>query len=220
MNEKEELEKISCTYDENTSLATFATDHLSYYVVGYDNSINFIDVKESDWFYKHVEYVVRKGLFSGTSEDTFSPNTPMTRAMLVTVLHRLEGKPVSAKATNFVDLTDGEFYIDAVNWSLEKGIVDGVTKTEFKPKSNITREQLALMLYRYASSKNMVSDVTGSIEAFVDKDKVSNWAKEAVKWAVGKGIITGKLDNKLDPTGSATRAEVATMLQRYIESVK
>gem|GEM_PF-2221487 len=220
MNDKGELEKISCTYDEKTGLASFITEHLSYYVVGYDNSINFIDVKESDWFYKHVAYVTSRGLFSGTSEDTFSPNTPMTRAMLVTVLHRLEGKPVVAKATSFVDLRDGEFYIDAVNWSLEKEIVDGVTKTEFKPKNNITREQLALMLYRYASSKNMVSDVTGSIEAFADKDKVNDWAKDAIKWAVGKGIITGKLDNKLDPTGSATRAEVAAMLQRYIENIK
>lgn len=220
MNDKGELEKISCTYDKKTGIASFTTDHLSYYAVGYDNSINFIDVKESDWFYKNVAYVTRRGLFSGTSEDTFSPNTAMTRAMLVTVLHRLDGKSVSAKSISFVDLVEGEFYIDAVNWSLEKEIVNGVTKTEFKPKNNVTREQLALMLYRYASSKNMVSDAVGSIEAFADKDKVSDWAKDAMKWAVGKGIITGKIDNKLDPTGNATRAEVAAMLQRYIENIK
>lgn len=220
MNDKAELEKVNCTYDEETYLVNFITDHLSYYVVGYDNVINFTDVKESDWFYKYVSYVTGRSLFSGTSKNTFSPNKTMTRAMLATVLHRLDGKPVVAKSTNFIDLENGEFYIDAVNWSSEKEIVNGVSKTEFKPNNNVTREQLALMLYRYASSKNMVSVVTGSIEAFTDKDMVNSWALNAMKWAVEKGIITGKLDNKLDPTGSATRAEVAAMLQRYIENVK
>jgi hypothetical protein len=220
MNDNGELEKINCTYDEKTGLATFTTDHLSYYVVAYDNSISFADVKEIDWFYKYVSYVTGRGLFSGTSENTFSPNKNMTRAMVATVLYRLDEKPVVAKAASFLDLVAGEYYIDAVNWSSEKEIVNGVTKTEFKPNSNVTREQLALMLYRYAISKNMVSGVTGSLESFADKDKISSWALEAMKWAVEKGIIAGKSDNKLDPTGSATRAEVAAMLQRYIENVK
>lgn len=220
MNDKAELEKVNCTYDEETGHASFNTDHLSYYVIGYDNSINFTDVNRNDWFYKYVAYVTRRGLFSGTSENIFSPNKTMTRAMLATVLHRLDGKPVTTKAANFVDLVHGEYYIDAVNWSSEKEIVNGLTKTEFKPNNDVTREQLALMLYRYAISKNIVSGVNGSIESFSDKDKVSSWALDAMKWAVEKGIITGKSDNKLDPTGSATRAEVAAMLQRYIENVK
>ena len=220
MNDKGELEKISCSYNDKTGLATFTADHLSYYVVGYDNSISFIDVTENDWFYEHVMYVVQKGLFSGTGENTFSPNLPMTRSMLVTVLHRLEGKPAASKAVSFLDVPAGQWYTDAVAWSLEKEIVKGITEKEFKPESNITREQLAVMLYRYASAKNMVSGEDGSTDSFTDKDKVSSWAETAVKWAVGNGIITGRTNGSLDPSGSATRAEVAAMLQRYIENVK
>ncbi len=220
MNDKGELEKISCSYNDKTGLATFTADHLSYYVVGYDNSISFIDVTENDWFYEHVMYVVQKGLFSGTGENTFSPNLPMTRSMLVTVLHRLEGKPAASKAVSLSDVPAGQWYTDAVAWSLEKEIVKGITEKEFKPESNITREQLAVMLYRYASAKNMVSGEGGSTDSFTDKDKVSSWAETAVKWAVGNGIITGRTNGSLDPSGSATRAEVAAMLQRYIENVK
>ena len=165
-------------------------------------------------------YAVEKGLFSGTGENTFSPNLPMTRSMLVTVLHRLEGKPAASKAAAFSDVPAGQWYTDAVSWSLEKEIIKGITETEFKPESNITREQLAVMLYRYASTKNMVSGEGGSTDSFTDKDKVSSWAETAVKWAVGKGIITGRTNGSLDPSGSATRAEVAAMLQRYIENVK
>lgn len=220
MNNKGELEKISCSYNEKTGLATFTTDHLSYYVVGYENKISFADVTENDWFYEYVMYAVQKGLFSGTGENTFSPNRSMTRSMLVTVLHRLEGKPAASKAAAFSDVPAGQWYTDAVSWSLEKEIIKGITETEFKPESNITREQLAVMLYRYASTKNMVSGEGGSTDSFTDKDKVSSWAETAVKWAVGKGIITGRTNGSLDPSGSATRAEVAAMLQRYIENVK
>ena len=220
MNNKGELEKISCSYNEKTGLATFTTDHLSYYVVGYENKISFADVTENDWFYEYVMYAVQKGLFSGTGENTFSPNRSMTRSMLVTVLHRLEGKPAASKAAAFSDVPAGQWYTDAVSWSLEKEIIKGITETEFKPESNITREQLAVMLYRYASTKNMVSGEGGSTDSFTDKDKVSSWAETAVKWAVGNGIITGRTNGSLDPSGSATRAEVAAMLQRYIENVK
>ncbi len=220
MNDKGELEKISCIYNEKTGLATFTTDHLSYYIVGYENKISFADVTEDDWFYEYVMYAVQKGLFSGTGENTFSPNLPMTRSMLVTVLHRLEGRPTSSNAAAFADVPANQWYTDAVAWSAEKEVVKGITATEFKPEVNITREQLAVMLYRYASSKNMASGEIGSTDSFADKDKVSSWAETAVKWAVGKGIITGRTDGSLDPSGSATRAEVAAMLQRYIENVK
>ncbi|MDD4781646.1 MAG: S-layer homology domain-containing protein [Tissierellia bacterium] len=220
MNDKGQLEKVNCKYDEKTKLTSFATDHLSYYVVGYDNSISFDDVTEKDWFYKYVMYAVEKGLFTGTGENIFSPNKPMTRSMLVTVLYRLEGKLEIAKTASFTDIPSGQWYSDAVSWSVEKEIVKGITETEFKPENNITREQLSVMLYRYAASKNKVSGVAGSIDSFTDKDKVSSWAVDAIKWAVGQGIITGKSNGNLDPSGSATRAEVAAMLQRYIENVK
>lgn len=220
MNDKGQLEKVNCKYDEKTKLASFATDHLSYYVVGYDNSISFDDVTEKDWFYKYVMYAVEKGLFTGTGENIFGPNKPMTRSMLVTVLYRLEGKLDIAKTASFTDIPSGQWYTDAVSWSVEKEIVKGITETEFKPENNITREQLSVMLYRYAASKNKVSGIAGSIDSFTDKDKVSSWAVDAVKWAVGQGIMTGKSNGNLDPSGSATRAEVAAMLQRYIENIK
>lgn len=220
MNDKGHLEKVNCKYDEKTKLASFATDHLSYYVVGYDNSISFDDVTEKDWFYKYVMYAVEKGLFTGTGENIFGPNKPMTRSMLVTVLYRLEGKLDIAKTASFTDIPSGQWYTDAVSWSVEKEIVKGITETEFKPENNITREQLSVMLYRYAASKNKVSGIAGSIDSFTDKDKVSSWAVDAVKWAVGQGIMTGKSNGNLDPSGSATRAEVAAMLQRYIENIK
>ena len=219
LDDEGKLEKISCKYDEKTGLATFTTNHLSYYIVGYNNTVSFIDVNIDDWFYVNVMYVSGNGLFTGTSETTFSPNSPMTRAMLVTVLHRLEGKPVSAVAKQFADVNDGEWYTEAVKWSSEKDIVKGITETEFRPQNNITREQLAVMLYRYAKAKGLDIEVKGNIKTFKDKEDISSWAEEALKWAAGNGLITGKENNLLDPVGNATRAEVATILQRFITSM-
>lgn len=220
INDDGELEKISCTYDEKTGLATFVTDHLSYYAVGYDNSIIFTDVTEDDWFYQSVMFAVDKGLFTGTGESTFSPNMPMTRAMLVTVLHRLEGKPQPSSGTGFIDVASGQWYETSVRWSAEKQIVKGITETEFGPDANITREQLAVILYRYASSKDKAKKVSGAMNEFPDRDKISIWSEDAMKWAAGSGIITGREDKTLDPEGNATRAEVSAMLQRFIENIE
>ena len=220
LNDEGKLEQISCKYNEKTSLATFVTNHLSYYIVGYDDSISFIDVNIDDWFYESVMYAVQKELLTGTSETNFSPNSPVTRAMLVTVLHRLEDKPVSAVAKQFTDVSDGEWYTEAVKWSSEKDIVKGITEIEFKPQNNITREQLAVMLYRYVKVKNLDTEVKGNIEAFVDKEKISSYAEEAIKWSVGKCLISGKGNGTLDPSGNATRAEVSAILQRFVENIK
>jgi len=220
MNDKGELEKIQCKYDKETGLATFATNHLSYYIVGYDKSVSFIDVNENDWFYESVMYVVQKGLFAGTSETVFSPNTSMTRAMLVTVLHRLDTTPASTALNKFVDIKDSDWYLQAVKWSTEKDIVKGITETEFKPNNNVTREQLAVMLYRYANIKGLNIEIKGNIETFVDKQNVSIWAVDALKWSVGNKLITGKENSTLDPQGNATRAEVATILKRFVENIK
>jgi len=220
LNDKGELEKIQCKYDEKTGLATFETNHLSYYIAGYDNSISFVDVNEDDWFYESVMYVVKKGMFTGTSETTFSPNSPMTRSMLVTVLHRLEEVPVSTAINQFTDVNDGDWYLEAVKWSSEKNIVMGITATEFEPQNNVTREQLAVMLYRYAKTNGLDISNKGNLEIFVDKQNINSWAYEAVAWAVKNGLITGKENNILDPSGNATRSEVAAILQRLNEKLK
>ena len=220
MDGEGKLEKINSAYDEKTGLATFAAEHLSYYVVGYDSSIKFIDVTEKDWFYEYVMYAAEKGLFSGTKENTFSPDSPMTRAMLVTVLHRLEGEPAAAYTADFADVPEAQWYADAVSWSTEKEIVKGMTETKFMPESNITREQLAVMLYRYAVTKETNMEYSENSHIFIDKDSISAWAAEAFNWATDKGIITGRTNGTLDPSGNATRAEVAAMIQRFIENTK
>lgn len=165
LNDAGELEQIDCTYDEKAGLATFKTSHLSYYLVGVEAAkddfvINFTDVKESDWFYEAVKFAVENGLFKGTTETTFSPGQPMTRAMLVTVLHRLEGSPAVTGANNFTDVKNGEWYTNAVIWANANDIVSGYGNGLFGTNDPITREQMAAILYRYAGYKGY--DVTAA----------------------------------------------------------
>ncbi len=217
MNDEGILERIGCTFDENTGMATFATDHLSYYLVGYDDKINFKDLKKSDWYYKSAMSAVQKNLFQGTSETEFSPNQMMTRSMFVTVLHRLDGKTKCSHICKFTDVDEKSWYTDAINWSAEKSIVSGINKIEFMPDGEITREQVATVLYRYALSQGKDMEVTGVATSFEDNDEISGWAKDAVKWSVGKGLLSGNDNGVLDPKGKATRAEVATIFQRYCD---
>ncbi len=219
LNDKGEQEKLNSVYDEETSLATFKTDHLSYYMIGYENIISFVDVNEKDWFYDSVMYTVQKGLFSGTDETRFSPNSPMTRAMLVTVLHRLEGKTSPTLENKFKDVNLSEWYTDAIRWSSENDIVRGITDTEFMPQKNITREQLAVMLYRYARIKGMNTEVKGNITDFTDSKNISSWAIEAINWATENKLVAGRENGMLDPAGNATRAEVAAILERFITKI-
>ena len=223
LNDAGELEQIDCTYDEKAGLATFKTSHLSYYLVGVEAAkddfvINFTDVKESDWFYEAVKFAVEKGLFKGTGETTFSPHQPMTRAMLVTVLYNLEGSPGAAGANNFTDVKNGEWYTNAVIWANAKDIVSGYGKGLFGTNDPITREQMASILYRYASYKGYDVTATANLSAYTDEEEISNWAKEAMNWANAEGLITGRTKTTLVPGGTATRAEVASILKRFVES--
>jgi len=228
LNDAGELEQIDCTYDEKTGLATFKTSHLSYYVVGVeaekiekeekeDYVLNFTDVKESDWFYDAVKFVVENGLFKGTGETTFSPNQPMTRAMLVTVLHNLEGAPEAAGANNFTDVKNGEWYTNAVIWAGTNDIVRGYGNGLFGTNDPITREQMAAILYSYASYKGYDVTATANFSAYTDAAEISSWAKQAMGWANAKGLITGRTATTLVPGGTATRAEVASILKRFVE---
>ena len=180
-------------------------------------SYAFKDVNYGDWYHEAVDFAVTKGLFNGMSETTFEPNTAMSRAMLVTVLWRYEGEK-KAGANIFTDVPDGQWYTDAVAWAAVNGIVGGVGDGKFDPNGNITREQMAAILYRYSESKGFDTSKTGDLNTFPDAAKLSDWAKTAYSWAVGEGLITGN-DGKLDPQGNATRAQVATILMRFINKI-
>ncbi len=177
----------------------------------------FSDVKPGDWFSDAVLFVQSCGMMNGTSEDTFAPNATTTRAMIVTILHRLEGSPAAGTLT-FSDVPAGEYYAAPVAWAAAYGIVTGYSDSIFAPNNPITREQMAAILYRYAQYKNV--DVSGKndMARFDDTDKISPYAKEALSWAVEAKLITG-IDSSLEPAGSATRAQVAAILMRFCTNV-
>jgi len=174
----------------------------------------FNDVKETAWYYDAVNYAVANGLMNGVGNNNFAPESPMTRAMLVTVLWRYENCP-EAKASSFTDLT-ADWYKDAVAWAAENGIVNGVGDGRFAPNGNITREQMAAILYRYAQKKALDVTKRDDLKSFPDAGSVSAYARDAIAWAVAEKIIGGS-DGKLLPQGNATRAQVATILMRFIE---
>ena len=180
-------------------------------------SAHFTDIGAGDWYHEAVDFAVENGLFGGMSATTFEPNTAMTRAMLVTVLWRYEGSP--AEGTNsFTDVPDGQWYTDAVAWAAHNGIVGGVGNNRFDPNGNITREQMATILFRYSNSLGLDTSDREELDYFPDGDQVSAYALDALSWAVSTGLINGS-EGKLLPQGNATRAQVATILMRFIENV-
>ena len=178
----------------------------------------FTDVREADWFYDDVVYAYENGLFSGTSDTTFSPNASMTRAMLVTVLYRLEGQPTVSGRSGFSDVKLNSYYEDAVTWAADNGIVNGTGATTFSPNANVTREQMAAILYRYAQYKQYGTTASASLNGFSDAAKVSTYAKAPLSWAVAEKLVNGS-EGRLLPTGNATRAQVAAILHRFVENV-
>ena len=178
----------------------------------------FTDVSTSDWFYDDVAFVYENGLFSGTDSRSFSPNASMTRAMLVTVLYRLEGEPTVTGRSSFTDVRSGAYYEKAVIWAAANGIVTGTDSTSFSPGAKVTREQLAAILYRYAQYRKLDTDASAKLNSFTDADSVSAYASEALGWAVSEGLINGA-SGKLMPKGDATRAQVAAILHRFVKNV-
>lgn len=178
----------------------------------------FTDVSTSDWFYSDVMFVYENGLFSGTDSRSFSPNASMTRAMLVTVLYRLEGEPAGTGSSSFSDVYSGSYYEKAVAWAAANGIVTGTGSTSFSPDAKVTREQLAAILYRYAQYKKLDTDAGAKLDSFSDAGNVSGYASEALSWAVSEGLINGA-SGRLTPKGDATRAQVAAILHRFVENV-
>ena len=177
----------------------------------------FTDVSEKDWFYGDVMFVYENGLMLGTSKTLFSPHGTATRGMMATILWRMEGSPAPKGKNSFTDVEDGKWYADAITWTAENGIFAGYGKDKFGPDDPITREQLAAIFYRYADYKGYDLAVKGNLDKFKDADKITDYAKTAMQWAVGSGLMKGKSGNLLDPQGTATRAEIAAMLHRFIE---
>ena len=177
----------------------------------------FTDVSEKDWFYGDVMFVYENGLMLGTSKTLFSPHGTATRGMMATVLWRMEGSPAPKGKNSFTDVEAGKWYADAITWTAENGIFAGYGKDKFGPDDPITREQLAAIFYRYADYKGYDLTVKGNLDKFKDSDKITDYAKTAMQWAVGSGLVKGKSGNLLDPQGTATRAEIAAMLHRFIE---
>ncbi len=177
----------------------------------------FTDMPEQGtWAHDGIQFALTRGLFVGTSATTFSPELPMTRGMLVTVLWRFDGKPAAKGQNTFADVDD-DWYTEAIVWANENGFVLGVGGDQFAPDMNITRGQLASILYRYAKQKGYDVEVTASLDGYQDKDKVSVWAKEALAWAVSKGIMNGTSKEVLSPDANASRAEVAVILARFAD---
>ena len=180
----------------------------------------FTDVSEKDWFYNDAMFVYKNGLMLGTSKTLFSPHGMVTRGMMATILWRMEGSLAPKGENSFTDVEAGRWYTDAITWTAENGIFAGYSKDKFGPDDPITREQLTAIFYRYADYKGYKLTVTGNLDKFEDADKITDYAKTVMQWAVGNGLIKGKSENLLDPQGTATRAEIAAMLHRFVEKAK
>lgn len=180
-------------------------------------ALPFTDVKSGNWFYPAVQYAYAQGLMTGTSATTFAPNGTMNRAMIVTVLYRLEKSPAVTGASKFTDVPAGQWYSDAVAWAAANKIVNGYDETTFGPMNAVTREQMAAILFRYEQAKGLENvTLEENLNRFPDQNKISAYAIPALQWAVGQKIINGNADGTLDPTGTATRAQVAQIFTNLL----
>ena len=177
-------------------------------------SAAFTDVEENVWYHEGIDFMVRNGYMNGVAADTFDVEGSLTRAQLVTILYRIAGEPETSAAIPFADVADGQWYTKAIVWAAENGIVKGVTETTFAPDDPITREQIAVILYRYAHEENTED---GKLTSFPDAKDISGYALEAMNWAVARGLINGS-DGKLLPQDTATRAQIAVILARYLNA--
>ena len=183
-------------------------------------TLPFKDLSPSDWEYSAVEYMYNRGYISGTSATTFSSNMKLTRGMLVTILHNMEGKPYVAGKCKFPDVQNTqEYYYSAIKWASVNNIVSGYSNGKFGPDDNITREQLAVILWKYSKYKGTYKTVKADYSKFTDSKNISSFAKEGMNWAVGTGVITGS-NKKLNPQGYATRSEAVSMIYKYCTKVK
>ena len=179
-------------------------------------SRSFRDLDTTKWYHEAIDTMLREGLMNGTGNGLFEPNGTLTRAMLVTILWRSEGNPAASAQTSFKDVPAGAYYAEAVRWAAANGVVKGVSSTEFGPSKNITRQELVTILWRLAAKKGLNTSNAGlTVPEFADRSQIAAWAAEAMSWGCTRGILTGKSANRVDPTGTATRAEAAAMIVRF-----
>ena len=221
VNDKGKVQWLTkSSYDADQKAVIFEAQHFGIYGVGYKSPVpNFTDIN-GHWAKEHILFTVSRGLFSGTSETTFSPNTTLTRGMFVTALGRLAGiNPVDYQTRKFTDVKADAYYAPYVNWAAKTGIADGTTSTTFAPDSNITREQMAVIMKNYADKMGYSIPKTLEAVTFTDNAQISSWAKDAVKAMQQAGVLSGKENNRFDPQSNATRAEAATVLHRFVEVI-
>ena len=175
----------------------------------------FRDVSKRDWYYDDVVYVYRKGYMDGMSSTRFGGELNTTRGQIVTILWRLTGEPRATKRNPFTDVSSSQYYYDAISWAYDAGVVDGFDAHTFKPDQNVTREQLAAILYRYAKYMNLSTGGSAYLAKYKDADKIANWAYDAMAWANYRGLINGTSATRIDPKGYATRAQIAAILHRF-----
>jgi hypothetical protein len=212
-----------CTAGDNTSTEphTYQDGKCTY--CGAEESFQadtpeFTDVHEGDWFYDSVQYVSKNKLMTGLNETIFGPYDFLARAQFAVILHRMNGEPQMPYSSRFHDVAAGLWYTDAILWAADTGVVTGYTNGNFGPGDNINREQMALMMYRYANHKGYDTSARADFGSYQDASMVSDFAEEAMQWAVGEKIITGKYnETQLDPKGNASRAECATIIMRFVE---
>lgn len=210
------------SYDVKTGRMIFSTNHFSYYGIGYKadtKETNFADIA-GHWAKNDIEFVAARGLLAGTAANTFSPNLSMTRGMFVTALGRLAGADVSGyTSSSFTDVAADTYYMGYVEWANSKGIVKGTSATTFAPDQAVTREEMAVMMANYAKAMGYAMPKTNAEITFSDNASISTWAKDSAKSMQMAGIIMGKDNNRFDPKGTATRAEVSAVLHRFVELV-
>lgn len=201
---------------------TLPLSHASQYAIVIDDhshagsELPFTDVRTDDWFYDPVCCVYEMGLMTGVSDTAFAPNTTITRGMVAAMLHRLEDSPTAENA-GFSDVHDSDWYATAVNWAAGVGIVGGFGDGTFQPNAPITREQMASILYRYAAYKGMDVSARATLDGYIDQP--SAWAEDVMQWAVAEGLLTGVSEDRLQPQGPATRAQVAAIFERFLENI-
>ena len=214
----EDGERLKLTENrDGTYSFTMPSGTANVYVRFSGSGLPFADVPSGSWYYDDVAYVYDTGLMTGLTATAFGPNLSTTRGMIVTILYRLDGSP-SASSAGFTDVTSGQWYTDAVNWAAANDIVAGYGNGLFGPNDTVTREQMAVILYRYAQYKGYDTSASNSLNGYTDVGGVSSWALTAMQWANAEGLINGTSGTTLSPTNGATRAEVAQILMRFCEN--
>ncbi len=180
-------------------------------------SAQYKDVDPDAWYHSSVDYAIANGLMNGVASDEFAPNGALSRAMLVTILYRAEGEPEVSGENPYTDVAEGTWYSDAVKWADANGIVKGYGDGTFGPNDNITREQIAAIMMRYADYKGIDTSARADLSGYADESEISDWAYENMQWANAEGLITGRSNNMLVPQGNTTRTETAAILMRFCE---